>query len=148
MIRSVEKSEIQFISDLAIRSKGYWGYSSDFLEQCRPRIRIDQEYFNAWPVKVFIEDNIIKGFYSLKVVKGENRLDNLWVEPDFIKQGIGKKLFLHAKEQAKEMGWVYFCLAGEEKAVNFYEKMGCKRIGNVQSKLREDLFLPHLEIKL
>ena len=48
-------------------------------------------------------------------------------------------------KEAKEIGWSSFRLAGEEKAVGFYEKQGAKLIGRIQSRLGKDIFLPHME---
>jgi GNAT superfamily N-acetyltransferase len=145
-IRSAQLGEEDFRSSLAIRSKGYWGYSIEFLDACRPHIKIDAAYIKEWPVQVLDSDGTIIGFYSLKVINGEKRLDNLWIEPSFIKHGFGKMLFAHAVLEAKKLGWSSFRLAGEPAAVPFYERMGAKLIGQIQSRLRTDLFLPHMEL--
>lgn len=147
-IRAARFGEEACLSDLAIRSKGYWGYSSDFLEQCRPHIKIDTNYIKDWPVHVLEKDGTVVGFYSLKTINGENRLDNLWIEPCFINHGFGKQLFAHAIVNAKSLGWESFRLAGEPAAVPFYKKMGANLIGQIQSRLRNDLFLPHMELIL
>jgi GNAT superfamily N-acetyltransferase len=147
-IRKANLGEEVYLSDLAIRSKSVWGYSEEFLEACRPHLKIDKEYLSKWPVFIMEEDNQIKGFYSLKIINHEPRLDNLWIEPPHLKHGIGKQLFKHATETAKALGWASFRLAGEPGAVVFYEKMGAKIIGTVQSRLKNDLFLPHMEMNL
>jgi len=146
-VRAAKYGEEVYLSDLAIRSKAYWGYSLEFLDACRPHIKIDSAYIKDWPVEVLEKDGIIIGFYSLKKINNENRLDNLWIEPNFVKNGFGKILFTHAISRAKALGWDSFRLAGEPGAVVFYEKMGVKLIGQVQSRLRSDLLLPHMEIK-
>ncbi len=104
-----------------------------------------EEYIKNWPVKVFEIDGEIIGYFSLKIIGDENRLDNLWVKPKYIKSGIGKELFKEAVNVAKEIGWTTFTLAGEEKAIGFYEKQGAKLIGKVQSRLGKDIFLPHMK---
>ena len=116
-IRKALVSESQYLWDLALRSKAHWGYSPEFIEQCRPHIKIDPEYVENWPVVLLEEDGEIKGFYSLKAIRGENRLDNLWIDPKFIKYGYGKKLLIHAMETAKGLGWDHFTLASEPNAV-------------------------------
>jgi GNAT superfamily N-acetyltransferase len=145
-IRNAKHGEEIFLSELAIRSKAYWGYTNDFLNTCRLHIKIDHEYIEKWPVVLIENNNEILGFYSLKIIKSEPRLDNLWIEPKYIKQGIGRILFEHACETAKYLGWTHFRLAGEPDAVEFYEKMGAKLIGKIQSRISEDLFLPHMEM--
>jgi GNAT superfamily N-acetyltransferase len=147
-IRKAKLGEETYLSELAIRSKAHWGYTHDFLEACRPHIKIDREYIENWPVVLIEKNQEILGFYSLKEIKSENRLDNLWIDPKYINQGFGKILFQHACDTAKSLGWAQFRLAGEPDAVKFYEKLGAKIIGEIQSRLREDLFLPHMEIQL
>ncbi|MEE8490728.1 MAG: hypothetical protein V3S60_03740 [Acidimicrobiia bacterium] len=34
-IRPARRDELDLLSDLALRSKGFWGYDDDFLEACR-----------------------------------------------------------------------------------------------------------------
>ena len=34
-IRNAVVSEAKLLSDLAMRSKAYWGYSKEFMEKCR-----------------------------------------------------------------------------------------------------------------
>ncbi len=146
-IRQAKVDEAEYLSDLALRSKAIWGYSKDFIIACKPHIKVDREYIEAWPVKVLDKQDEIIGFYSLKIINGENRLDNLWIEPRYIRYGYGTILFKNAIDEAKKLEWNYFRLAGEPGAVPFYEKHGAKLVGKVQSRLKKDLFLPHMEIK-
>jgi hypothetical protein len=38
VIREAVSSEAALLSALAMRSKAYWGYSSDFMEKCRAEL--------------------------------------------------------------------------------------------------------------
>ncbi len=145
-IRNAFKNEGEKLSELALRSKAIWGYDNSFIEACRPHIKVDEEYIQNWPVVVVEKNNEVLGFYSLKQIASEKRLDNLWIEPRYMRSGLGRVLFENAVERAKELNWTYFRLAGEPDAVQFYEKMGAKLIGKVESRLGEGLFLPHMEI--
>jgi GNAT superfamily N-acetyltransferase len=147
-LRQALVSEANDLCNLAIRSKAIWGYEEEFLQQCRQWIKIDKEYIEKWPVVVLEKNNEIKGFYSLKKINEENRLDNLWIEPKFVRCGYGQILFQDAIEVARTLKWNHFRLAGEPKAVVFYKKMGARLIGSVQSRLKADLFLPHMEYDL
>ncbi|MCA9487100.1 MAG: GNAT family N-acetyltransferase [Nanoarchaeota archaeon] len=144
-IRDAFKNEGGKLSELALRSKSIWGYDDSFIEACRPHIKVDEKYIQKWPVVVIEKDSELLGFYSLKEIGNEKRLDNLWIEPRYVRSGFGRVLFENAIERAKELNWSYFRLAGEPDAIPFYEKMGAKLIGKVQSRLGEDLFLPHME---
>lgn len=147
-LRDAKLGEGEFLSNLALRSKSIWGYEKSFIEACRPHIKIDDEYIVDWPVVLIELESEILGFYSLKVIKSENRLDNLWIEPTHIRCGLGCILFRDAVVRSSQLNWQYFRLAGEPNAISFYEKMGAKLIGEVQSRLKKDLYLPHMEMGL
>ncbi len=147
-IRRAKIREGDLLTDLALRSKSYWKYSDGYLSRCRPALLLDDSYIQNWPVMVLEVDSKIVGFYSLKTINGENRLDNLWIDLPFIGKGFGKILLEDAFRLASAMGWKVIRLAADPGAQTFYEKFGGVRIGSVQSRIKADLFLPHIEFKL
>jgi GNAT superfamily N-acetyltransferase len=146
IIRPAKEKENELLTDLALRSKSYWKYEQSYLSRCRPALHIDSEYIRNWPVMVLKVEHTIAGFYSLKNTQSEDRLDNLWIDLPFIGNGYGKIMLAHAMKRAHKMGWSRFRLAADPGAEKFYEKFGAKKLGVVQSKIKSDLFLPHLEI--
>lgn len=91
--------ELISVSDLAMRSKGHWGYSQDFLDACKDELTITQEEFSnpSFHFYVFEQDKTILGYYALFCQSKETyELDALFVEPSFIGKGIGKQLMQHA----------------------------------------------------
>lgn len=57
------------------------------------------------PMHVYIEDDIIVGYYSLLLQENEEcELNNMCVLPEYRHKGIGEKLMKHAFEIAKELG--------------------------------------------
>lgn len=145
IVRRALPEEAEALSALALKSKAHWPYPKDYLEKCREALRVDPEYVLGWPV--FVADVAGKpaGFFALKVVSGEPRLDHLWIAPELIGKGIGRILFGRAVEEARRLGWSSFRLAADPYATDFYAKLGCVRIGEVQSRIKPDLFLPHME---
>ena len=144
-IRPALEQEAKLLTQLTMESKAFWSYSKEFLEQCRPHLTISDQDIRSWPFIVLELEQEIIGYYSLKEIGQEKRLDNLWIRPHAIKRGYGKILFEHAVKKASELGWESFYLAGEEGAIKFYEKMGAKLVGKIQSRLGTDLFLPHMK---
>ncbi|MGZ6442239.1 MAG: GNAT family N-acetyltransferase [Pseudobdellovibrionaceae bacterium] len=133
------------ISDLVMRSKSFWPYPPDYLSKCIDALRIDEPYIIKWPVYIGEVDGAKAGIFALKIIGTENRLDHLWVDPPFIGKGIGKNIFLRAIVEAKKMGWNGFRLAADPYALEFYLRLGGNQIGTVQSRIKPDLFLPHIE---
>lgn len=148
IFRKASVDEGPILSELSLRSKSFWKYSPEFLATCRPHLIIDEEYIHNWPVIILEVAHAILGYYSLKVVGFEQRLDNLWLDLEYIGKGFGTLAITHAKEQARIIGWDHFYLASEPGAVAFYAKNGGKLVGYVPSKLDENLKLPHIKFTL
>ena len=143
--RPAETSEGPFLSKLALRSKSLHGYGNEYIEKCRPALTIDDEYINEWPVMVVEENDLIAGFFALKTINGENRLDHLWLEPSCTGKGIGRKVFARIVELAESKGWNSFRIVADPRSKGFYTKMGAVDIGMTQSRIAPDIQLPHME---
>lgn len=88
-------------------------------------------------------------FYTLRDRDGTAWIGYIWVSPDFIGKGVGKELFLHAADLARQRGAQSLQLEAEPYAVGFYEKMGMQKIGEHRYDLDGQLrILPLMEIAL
>jgi GNAT superfamily N-acetyltransferase len=136
IIRKALPEEASCLSELAFRSKAYWPYDKTLLLKYCPNLQVDEEDILAGVVYVGIIDKKIIGFYGLSQGSNLNRLYFLFVEPEFIGQGYGKKLWDHAILNAKNKGWPTLTFFADEYAVNkFYQYMPCKIIGNLKTDL-------------
>jgi ribosomal protein S18 acetylase RimI-like enzyme len=82
-------------------------------------------------VLVILKDDVVIGYASLKLDEGE--LESLYLKPEFKGKGIGTILFFKVCSYFKEKGFkkmILWCLSDNIKALNFYQKLGCKKIGN------------------
>ena len=76
-------------------------------------------------------------------------LDNLWVLPEFMGQGIGQQLFQHALERSRERGESVLKIEADPNAKSFYEKMGARQIGEHHGEVDGHArVLPVMEINL
>ncbi|MGI8998604.1 MAG: GNAT family N-acetyltransferase, partial [Candidatus Limnocylindria bacterium] len=75
-------------------------------------------------------------------------LEDLWVEPDAIGSGVGRRLFQHAIEVAAGLGASAFEIVSDPHAVGFYERMGAVVIGEIPSMLVAGRTLPLLRLDL
>ena len=150
-IRQVRACEAQVISQLALRSKGHWGYDQDFLRQCAAELSYTPEQLSS-PLSYFAvaEKNMqIVGFYGLNF--GENstaELEALFVEPDSIGLGIGKMLLSDAIRILKQRGAEKLLIQGDPNATAFYQRNGGKLIGQLASRSVPGRSLPLFEINV
>ncbi len=141
--------DAQAITDLAFRSKAYWGYTADFMAAVRAQLAVSPQYIQTCPVFVAKNGPHLVGFYSLRALSREDiELDFLFVEPDAIGTGVGKRLFGHAVTQARELGYQRMVIEADPFAEGFYTAMGAVRIGERRSTVLADRVLPLLSVAL
>ena len=64
-------------------------------------------------------------------------------------KGLGKRLFLHASELARQRGYGTLQLEADPNAAGFYEKMGMHKIGERHSEMEgQPRILPIMQINL
>ncbi|HYY57098.1 MAG TPA: GNAT family N-acetyltransferase [Pyrinomonadaceae bacterium] len=147
-IRQANPAEAELLTELALRSKGHWGYDADFLRDCRIDLTLTPEYIAASPVFVVEEKGTVAGFYSLDGRGAEVELMHLFVEPSAIGRGFGRLLFRHAVETARALGCERLVIGSDPFALDFYEAMGAHRVGHVASIVRPGRMLPLLHYPL
>ena len=87
-------------------------------------------------------------YYSLKHDDEYLWLDNLWVLPEFMGQGIGKQLFQHALERSRARGASILKIEADPHAQAFYERMGATKIGERHTRVDDQpRNLPVMAIK-
>jgi hypothetical protein len=64
-LRAGRSDEARLLSDLALRSKSYWGYDQAFLDACRPELTLTPEQVERQRVTVAERDGRVVGFYAL-----------------------------------------------------------------------------------
>ena len=150
-IRNAVKSEAKLLSDLAMRSKAYWGYSNEFMEKCRNELMVqpfDIENKNFQYLVAELNNEIV-GFYALgRNSKLEFELEALFVAPNHIGVGIGQALISHAKIRAAELGGQILKIQGDPNAAGFYRAAGGVFVGTKESASIGGRYLPMFEITL
>lgn len=148
-IRSAISLEAKFLSDLALRSKAYWGYSSEFMEAFRQELTYSPQELEKNQFFVAEIDFVIIGFFALKKVSATaTELEALFVDPAYINRGYGRKLINFAISVAKKSGSKIILIQGDPHAKNFYLKVGGKFIGERESASISGRYLPLFTIKL
>jgi predicted N-acetyltransferase YhbS len=112
-------------------------------------LTVTTEYIRENETWAAVQNDRCIAYYSLKNDGGFLWLDNLWVLPGFMGQGIGRDLFQHALERSRILGAVIMGIVSDPNAQNFYEKMGARKVGEVQSEVDgQPRVLPVMEINL
>lgn len=141
-IRRAKEDEAEILTDLAIKSEGYWGYDADYMERFKAIYKVTEEFIKNNPTFVIKEDNIIIGFYGLLIGKEKTELEYLFIEPNYIGKGYGKILWNHMISICKELGIKELIIVTSPQAKDFYVKMGAVYKGDVESLVNKDRLIP------
>ncbi len=148
IIRAARPAEAADLSELALRSKGHWGYDDAFLEACRDVLTVSPADVDAGAVFVAELDGTFAGFYRLGAGAPVAELEDLWVDPPTMGRGVGAALFAHAAERARERGCTAVLVESDPHAEGFYRSQGAQRIGERSSSIDETRRLPLLRLDL
>jgi GNAT superfamily N-acetyltransferase len=148
-IRRARPSEAGVLSELALQSKGHWGYEEDFLAACRDDLSLSSDDVVTSLVYVYSKGEAILGYYRLLPQgDGAAELDALFVEPAAIGQGIGKRLWQHAVATATALGCTEIVLQSDPQAEGFYLAMGALRSGELESTVTPGRMLQLMRYRL
>src|SRR5258706_5877801 len=138
------------LTQITIAAKRHWNYPEKWIQLWIPVLTISVEYISeneAWMMEV---ENKPVAYYSLKQDLVDLWLDNLWVLPEHMGQGIGRSLFEHALKRSRSRGFSTLKIEADPNAESFYEKMGARKIGERQHGEMDGQprILPIMEINL
>lgn len=151
VIRLAAPDEAEYLSMLAVRSKAHWGYSDEFINACRPELTYDahQMESNRFEFMVAERLEVVVGFYASKCIDESTfELEALFVDPEFIGEGVGRLLIEHAVDNAAIRGGESLIIQGDPNAERFYLAAGAKRIGSKASGSIPGRMLPLFQISL
>lgn len=143
-IRRALPEEAPLLGELALRSKGHWGYDATFLETCRDDLALSPLEVESSPVYVSLDSaGSITGYYRL-ISQDQDvaELDALFVEPAVIGQGVGRRLWEHALDMARSLGFNSLEFQSDPHAERFYLAMGAVRRGESESTVTPSRMLP------
>lgn len=147
-IQKAIPSDHEILTQITKKSKAYWGYSNEQIEDWSPFLTVTEEYIETNSVFNLMLDNQIIGYYSF-FHESENsiKLDNLFVLPDFIGKGFGKLLMNDFLVRLQDLSVQKVVLNSEPNAESFYIKFGFVKIGQIETSIK-DRYLPIMELKI
>ena len=145
MIVSADISDAIKLTEVALTSKAFWGYSNDLIESWRGDLTVTSTMISESHIFKFIVEDETAGFYFLNPPEGKSiELEMLFVLPTFIGKGIGKQLLHHACKMAKRLKATSMTLLADPNAVPFYEHKGFYEIDKKESSIA-GRFLPVMQ---
>ncbi len=122
------------LSAVAQAAKAHWDYPAAWLEAWRHELTFTGETLHTQEVYVARLNGEIQGLCALKADSEEETtqisLEHLWVHPDAMGYGLGRRLFEHAVQRARQLGMRRIELWADPNAASFYEHLGARHVGD------------------
>ena len=140
-------SDIPALSELAVRSKAWWGYDEAFLSACVEELRVDERQLAS--IALANDRDRIGGFYAVEpITTGRAELIALYVEPQVMGTGLGRKLYGEAIRATRSLECTVLEIQADPGALAFYERMGATHVSERASDSIPGRMLPLLEHRL
>lgn len=149
-IREARAEDAATLTELAVRSKGHWGYPREFLDACREELTLRSECFGTPGscYRVAESDGSVVGFHGLeRLSRDQWELAAMFVEPASIGCGFGRLLIEDAKRCVISAGAKELLIQGDPHAAGFYRAAGGVEIGRRESGSIPNRCLPLFSIR-
>jgi len=146
-IRRARPAEADELTRIAHAAKRHWRYPEAFIRRWRADLTVTGALIASSPVYCAARGPIVLGFYALSGARRTRELEHLWVRPDHIGSGVGRRLFQHLRRTLRRARVTRVRIASDPHAEGFYCRMGARRVGSVAST-PAGRRLPLLELRL
>ncbi|MEX1036692.1 MAG: GNAT family N-acetyltransferase [Sneathiella sp.] len=147
-IRPALETDCPLLTELALTSKAFWGYSDEFMRGCEAVLTVTPRMIAEWESGVIEEDGDIAGFAFTSFEVEEAELQLLYVSPLHMGKGYGRALIRAATDRAAALGYGTLRIEVDPNALDFYRRMGARQIGWCRSDVEETRELPLLALNL
>ena len=149
MFRLAKATEAELLSELCFQSKAYWGYDMDFMEDCRESLRVETNAIEAGLVIVGEQNEQLVCVSVIEQLEGNQwDLDAFFVHPDFVGQGLGRRLFIETIQALRKQGCETLEILSDPQASAFYEAMGAVFVKAAPSNVIPGRSLPLLSFTI
>lgn len=147
-IREARPDEAAALTELIIASKAHWGYDAEFMQAAVNELFVTPAYLSEHFCFVVEEQGKVLGFCSLEDRGEALLLENLFVSPAAIGQGVGQRMWEHAVEYGRAQGYRFLTLVADPNAAGFYLKHGAVVTGETPSGVQAGRTLPVMRFEL
>ena len=146
--RDARPEDCPSATDLCLRSKAVWGYSTEFREQCRAELCLSPDMLERDDTQVAEYRGRILGVAQVSGDGDEAYLEKLFVDPDAMGRGVGRALFEWARTVACKRGASTLIIEADPEAAPFYRRLGAVDAGIAPSLSIPGRSLPRLVLPL
>jgi GNAT superfamily N-acetyltransferase len=147
-IRRATAGDTPTLSVIAQAAKAHWGYPAEWLARWEPGLTFVPADLDRFEIYVIEEAGRTLGFSATLAGTPRWILDHLWVLPEAMGRGLGRRLVAHALARATAAGAVGLEIESDPNAEDFYRRLGARRVGWSTAAVpgAADRRLPRLEL--
>ncbi|MCX2678421.1 GNAT family N-acetyltransferase [Galbibacter sp. EGI 63066] len=138
--RKAKLDDIQELNQISLKSKKYWGYPDQWIENWSDELTLTSEKFAEQEIVVGEIETQVVGFCSISENKDNYEILHLWLLPNFIGKGYGKKLLTRTIEEFVKTDKPIIVEA-DPNAEPFYKSQGFVTFDSIES-VPSGRFLP------
>lgn len=147
-IIKAEITDHEILTEITKKSKAYWGFSEDILNEWKPLLTVTKDYIQKNNVFKRVDSEKVIGYYSyFSADENTIKLDNLFIRPEFIGRGFGKILMNDFLKNIMRSGIKKVILDAEPNVEKFYKSFGFETVGQLESSMK-DRYLPIMELQI
>lgn len=147
-LRPARADEAALLTELCLRSKAVWGYDDAFMHACRAELTLSDADFATSSLQVAVEGSQVMGVAQVVVDGDMADLAKLFVAPEALRSGAGRRLFDWAAGEARKRGAQWMWIEADPDAAPFYRRMGAIDDGMAPSGSIPGRVLPRLKLRL
>ncbi|MEO1260776.1 MAG: GNAT family N-acetyltransferase [Bacteroidota bacterium] len=138
--RVAKIDDLKKLNSISLKSKAYWGYPTAWIEKWEDDLRIARDEFKKQNILLVENKNGIIGFCSMTEHDANYEILHLWMLPEYIGKGIGKKLLKKTMEMFVRSEKP-ITVEADPNAEPFYKRQGFVTYDKVES-FPKGRFLP------
>lgn len=148
IVRAAVEAELEYLTDLALKSKASNGYDEEFMVQCVEELKVEVPEGGLDNIRVAEVSREIVGFCAVLGKAPEGELGFMFVEPARKGEGIGRCLFNSAVNTALSKGFKSLTIDSDPHAEISYKKLGAVEVRKVPSGSIEGRELTQFRVTL
>ncbi len=129
-----QAADAERLTELAHAAKRHWGYPAKWIRLWRDDLSVSTSFIRRHPVFCAVRERRVIGFYALSRRSARFELEHMWVHPDHMGAGVGRRLFRHALRTARAEQGKILRIASDPNAEGFYRRLGARRVGEIASR--------------
>jgi GNAT superfamily N-acetyltransferase/quercetin dioxygenase-like cupin family protein len=135
-IRAAAADDLPDMNRITRQAKAVWGYPHDLLESWQADLHTSAASLVSCPAWVAVDaQGRVLALVQLDPSIQPCELRSLFVDPEVMRQGLGRALLSHAARQASEFGHRHLQIDADPNALGFYLACGAWPIGQAPAPI-------------